>query len=153
MSARFCSNCGAEIVQGAAYCHRCGTSFGAPATPAKDHFKTGLLLMRIGAALAVTLPFLTMVGINIFSGGAFLNYMPGVATGVIAVIIGMGVGFGLVAFMFHNDIAAGRRERMVHAMILAAVMFFLGSNIAGIVVGIGAFLCYSSPRKMAPANA
>lgn len=121
--------------------------------PSKDHFRTGLLMMRIGAALAVTLPFLTIASINIFSGGAFLNYVPGVATSVIAVIIGMGVVFGLVVFKFHNDIAAGRRERIVRAMILAAVMFFLCSNIAGIVVGIGAFLCYSSPRKMAPANA
>lgn len=89
----------------------------------------------------MTLPFLTIVGINIFSGGAFLNYMPGVAAGVIAVIICMGVLFGVVAFKFHNDIAAGRRERIVHAMILAAVMFFLGSNIAGIIVGIGARFC------------
>ena len=67
--------------------------------------------------------------------------MPGVAAGVIAVIIGMGVAFGFVAFKFHNDIAAGRRERMVHTMILATVRFFLCSNIAGIVVRIGAFLC------------
>src|SRR6476646_4331355 len=38
--------------------HRCGTSFGATAMPSKDHFKTGLLPMRVGTALAVTLPFL-----------------------------------------------------------------------------------------------
>jgi dihydrodipicolinate synthase/N-acetylneuraminate lyase len=140
------------MVQGAAYCHRCGASFGVPIA-SKDHFKTGLLLIRIGAVLAATLPLLTIAGVNIFSGGAFLNYVPGMAVGILAVIIGMGVLFGAIAVKFHNDIAAGRHERIVHAMILAAVMFFLGSNIAGIVVGIGAFLCYSSPRKMAPANA
>lgn len=80
-----------------------------------------------------------------------MNYIPGMTAGILAVVIGMGMLFGAIAIK--NDIAAGRRERTVHAMILAAVMFFLGSNVAGIVVGIGAFLCYSSPRKMAPANA
>jgi hypothetical protein len=138
------------MIQSAAYCHRCGTSSGAPAT-SKDYFKTGLLLIRAGAVLAVTLPLLTIAGINIISGGAFLNYIPGMTAGILAVVIGMGMLFGAIAIK--NDIAAGRRERTVHAMILAAVMFFLGSNVAGIVVGIGAFLCYSSPRKMAPANA
>lgn len=69
--------------------------------------------MRTGAALAVTPLFLTIVGINILSGGVFLNYMPDMAAGTIAVIIGMRVLFGAIAFKFHNDIAACRRKRIV----------------------------------------
>lgn len=132
----------------AAFCHKCGTNFAGPAK-SKDHFNTGLLLIRIGAVLAVTLPLLTIAGINVFSGGAFMGAVPDMFVGVVAVIIGMGVLFGAIAFKFHQDIAAGNHERIVHAMILAAVMFFVGSNVAGIVVGIGAFLCYTSPKRLA----
>ncbi len=151
LSVRYCSNCGAERVADASFCHQCGASF-KNSTQGKDNFKLGLLLIRIGAVLAVTLPLLTIAGINVFSGGAFMGAMPGMFAGVVAVIIGMGVLFGAIAFKFHQDIEAGNYERIVHTMILAAVMFFLGSNIAGIVVGIGAFLCYNSPRRMAQAN-
>jgi hypothetical protein len=106
------------------------------------------LLIRIGAVLAVTLPLLTIAGINVFSGGAFMGTMPGMFAGIIAVIIGMGVLFGAIAFKFHQDIASGNPDRITHTLILAAVMFFLGSNVAGIVVGIGAFLCYTSPKRV-----
>lgn len=148
LSVRYCSNCGAERVADAAFCHKCGTSFAGP-VQSKDHFNTGLLLIRIGAVLAVTLPLLTIAGVNVFSGGAFMGAMPGMFAGVVAIIIGMGVLFGAIAFKFHQDIAGGNYDRIVHTFVLAAVMFFLGSNIAGIVVGIGAFLCYNSPRRMA----
>lgn len=113
----------------------------------KDHFKLGLMLIKIGAALAVILPFLSLVGINIFSGGAFLSSIPGMFVGVLAIVIGIGVLLGAIAFKFHQDIAAGNWDRIVHTFVLAAVMFFLGSNIAGIIVGIGAFLCYTSPKR------
>lgn len=148
LSVRYCSKCGAERVADAAFCHKCGASFTAP-VQGKDHFGLGLLLISIGAVLAMTLPLLTIVGVNFFSGGAFLGAMQGMFAGVIAVIIGIGVLFGAIAFKFHQDIAGGNHERIVHAMILAAVMFFLGSNIAGIAIGVGAFLCYSSPRRVA----
>lgn len=152
LSVRYCSNCGAERVADALFCHKCGASFTASLQSSKDHFNLGLLLIRIGAVLAVALPFLTLLGINVFSGGAFFGSMPGMFAGIIVVIIGIGMLFGVLTYKFQQDIAAGNSSRIIHTLILAAVMFFLGSNVAGIVVGIGAFLCYMSPRRMAQAN-
>jgi predicted nucleic acid-binding Zn ribbon protein len=153
LSARYCGNCGSALPEDALYCHKCGKEIqdkiqaGGP----KDNFKLGLLLIRIGAALSALLPLLALAGITAFSGGVFLSSMPGMLAGILAVIFGMGALFAAITFKFHNDIARGNKERIVHTLILAIVMFFLGSNIAGIVVGIGAFLCYNSPRKMASA--
>ncbi|WP_415282241.1 zinc ribbon domain-containing protein [Candidatus Nitrososphaera sp. FF02] len=152
MSVRYCSSCGAERVADAQFCHKCGTSFAAPLQSQKDHFGLGLLLIKIGAVLAATLPFLTLLGINVFSGGAFFGSMPGMFAGIIVAVIGIGMMFGVVTYKFYQDIRAGNHNRITHTLILAAVMFFLGSNIAGIIVGIGAFLCYTSPRRMTQAN-
>jgi hypothetical protein len=68
---------------------------------------------------------------------------------IMLVFIGLGMAFGVIAFKFYQDIAYGNTDRITHTLILAVVMFFLGSNVAGIVVGIGAFLCYTSPRRVA----
>jgi hypothetical protein len=135
-------------VADASFCHKCGANFAGP-VQGKDHFQLGLLLIKIGAVLAATLPFLTFLGVSFLSGGAFFGAMPGMFANILVVIIGLGMAFEVIAFKFYQDIAYGNHERIVHTFVLAAVMFFLGSNIAGIVVGIGAFLCYSSPRRVA----
>lgn len=112
MSVRYCSKCGAERVADAAFCHKCGASFAAP-VQGKDHFGLGLALIRVGGVLAMTLPLMTIAGINVFSGGALFGTMPGTFAGIVVVIIGMGVAFGIVAFKFHPSYTATTAESFI----------------------------------------
>jgi hypothetical protein len=151
LSTRYCSTCGSALAEDALYCHKCGKGIqdGSPARAGepKDNFKLGLLLIRIGAALSALLPLLALVGITAFSGGAFSGYMPGMFVGILAVIFGMGALFAAITLKFHNDIARGNKERIIHTIILAIAMFFLGSNVAGIVSASGHFCAILRQEK------
>lgn len=154
----FCSACGSQLPPDALYCHRCGAKVpgrtesppsAVAATTLQDHFDLGVLLIKIGAIASFVLPLLLIAGAGTMG---FPFFLPGPAggglfAGVISSFVILGFVFGVVAALFSRDIAAGSSKRIVHAIILAAVMFVLGSNVAGILVGIGAFLCYTSPRN------
>jgi hypothetical protein len=83
------------------------------------------------------------IGFPFFPGGP----AGGVFTGVVSSFVILGFVFGVVAAFFYRDVAAGNNRRVVHTIVLAALMFVLGSNVAGILIGVGAFLCYMSPRR------
>ena len=112
-----------------------------------DYSNIGLLLIKIGAILAFVLPFATFAGF----GGVTTNYgrifgpLDSFFLGAFIAAVVFGIIFGILALRFHKEIVAGRSKRIVHTIILGVAMFVLGSNVAGALVGIGAFLCYISP--------
>lgn len=113
---------------------------------ASDYSNIGLLLIKIGAILAIVLPFATFAGISgVTNYSRLFGPLDNFFLGAFIVAIVFGVIFGIIAWRFHKEIIAGRSERIVHTIILGVAMFVLGSNIAGALVVIGAFLCYISP--------
>jgi len=113
---------------------------------APDYSDIGLLLIKIGAILAFVTPLATLAGVGgITSYGRLFGPLSDFFLGAFIVAIVFGVIFGITAWRFHKEIIAGRSERIVHTIILGVAMFVLGSNIAGALVGVGAFLCYVSP--------
>lgn len=145
-----CAGCGATIAPDASYCHKCGRPVSVqPAVPQQgsDHFRIGLLLIKVGAVLSLFLPFLTLVGVSTFVNTGIFSAAGGLFLGVFIGVIAIGVVFALLAFKCHNDIAAGKKDRTIHAIILGVIMFVGGSNIAGALVGIGAYLCHTSPSN------
>lgn len=147
---KVCAVCGANIAPDASYCHKCGRPVSiqpAALQQGSDHFRTGLLLIKVGAVLSLFLPFLTLVGVTTFVNAGIFSAAGGLFLGVFIGVIAIGVVFALLAFKFHNDIAAGKKDRTIHAIILGVIMFVGGSNIAGALVGIGAYLCHTSPSN------
>lgn len=145
-----CAGCGATIAPDASYCHKCGRPVSVqPVVPQQgsDHFRIGLLLIKVGAVLSLFLPFLTLVGVSTFVNTGIFSAAGGLFLGVFIGVIAIGVVFALLAFKCHNDIAAGKKDRTIHAIILGVIMFVGGSNIAGALVGIGAYLCHTSPSN------
>lgn len=149
-----CHNCSSELISGSVYCHKCGTSVSLKdslgssqkevAKP-HDYSDIALLLIKIGAILAFILPFATLAGVGFLDYGPFFGPLDNNFLGAFIVAIVLGVIFGIIALRFHKDIVAGRSDRIVHTIILGIVMFVLGSNVSGALVGFGAFLCYISP--------
>ncbi len=145
-----CRNCGAILQEGALYCHKCGSIVNPSNIPPQsriqaDYSNLGLLLIKVGAIVAFIMPALAFTGIGSVAGMGIFSSMQGMFYGMIAVFIAIGIIFGILALKFHKDIVAGESKRIVHTIILGVIMFVLGSNVAGALVGIGAFLCYLSP--------
>lgn len=153
-----CQNCGTELVPNSLYCHRCGVQISGKSSTSTnqqnigkstDYSRIGLLLIKIGAVLAFILPFAAIAGISGVAGyrtsGFLFDSFNGFFLGAFIAIVAIGIILGIIALRFHKDIVAGRIERIVHTIILGIVMFVLGANVAGALVGIGAFLCYISP--------
>ena len=149
-----CQNCGSELIPDSIYCHKCGVSISGKSSTSSnqqniakphDYSDIALLLIKIGAILAFILPFATFAGIGVADYGPFFGPLDNNVLGVFIVAIVLGIIFGIIALRFHKDIVAEKSERIVHTIILGVVMFVLGSNVAGALVGIGAFLCYISP--------
>jgi hypothetical protein len=137
------------------YCHKCGASISDKSsdvasqqnTRKPDYSSIGLLLIKIGAILSFVMPFAIFAGVGgvVARYSGFFDSFGGFFLGAFIPIVVIGIIFGVIALRFQKDIAAGRSERIVHAIILGVAMFVLGSNVAGALVGIGAFLCYISP--------
>ncbi|AIC17044.1 hypothetical protein [Nitrososphaera viennensis] len=106
----------------------------------------GLTLVRIGGILALVFPAIMLVLMgSLGPGGIFpAGFVPAGFLAIFFGIVVVGAAMGILAFKFRSDIIAGKGERTVHTIILGAVMFFPGSNIAGALVAIGGYLCYSS---------
>ena len=147
--AGYCANCGAPLPAGALYCPRCGakSALGPHGREATDNFKLGLLLIKIGIIVSIVMSALFVAGISWFS---FLPGLPGPAGGVVTVFssfVILGFVFAVIAALFYRDIANGNDGRIIHTVILGVLMFFLASNIAGALVGIGAYLCHVNRRS------
>jgi hypothetical protein len=146
----YCPNCGSPLPTGAQYCPRCGSKTAAanaggqqqPRPDAGENFRIGLLLIKIGAIVSVALSLLMLAGISWFS---FLPGLPGPAQDAVTVFSSftiLGFVFAIVAAIFYGNIAGGNDGRIIHTIVLGVLMFFLSSNIAGALVGIGAYLCH-----------
>ena len=148
--AGYCGNCGFLLPASSLYCPRCGAktaALGSPGLGGTDNFKLGLLLIKIGIIVSVVMSILFIAGISWFS---FLPGLPGPAGGVVTVFssfVILGFVFAVIAALFYRDIANGNDGRIIHTIILGVLMFFLASNVAGALVGIGAYLCHVNRRS------
>ncbi len=117
--------------------------------PGRDHFKLGLLLIKVGAIVSFVIPLLILAGIS-WTGIPLLSGPPGVGSGITAIFssfIILGFVFAVVALYFYREIAAGKSSRIMHAIILGVLMLFLSSNVGGLLVLLGAILCYTSKKQ------
>ena len=145
----YCPNCGSSLPAGAQYYPCCGakTLEGQPRRDTKDNFRLDLLLIKIGAIVSVVMSILLLAGVIWIS---FLPGVPGPMQGAVTIfstLTILGFVFAVIAGIFYRDISNGNEGRIIHTIILGVLMFVLTSNIAGALVGIGAYLCHVNRRR------
>lgn len=111
------------------------------------NFRLGLLLIRVGTILAFLMPLIYVLAIYWLPLPNPFGFASGLLAYLFSFFIVLGFVFGIISAIFYKDIVRGKDSRIIHSLILGMVMFIAGSSIAGIFVGIGAYLCYSAREK------
>lgn len=101
----------------------------------------------MGTVLAFIFPVISVTTVMSLSMSYPFAGAPSFVAYIFAAFVVLGLAFGLVSALFYRDIVRGNTSRITHEPTLGIVTFVAGSNIAGVLVAIGAYLCHSSTQK------
>ena len=107
----------------------------------------GLVLIKVGTVLAFIFPVISVITVMSLPMSDPFAGSPSLVPYIFAAFVVLGFAFGLVSALFYRNIVRGNTSRITHELVLGIVTVVAGSNIAGILIAIGAYLCHSSTQK------
>ena len=107
----------------------------------------GLLLIKIGTIVTFITPLAIVLALVLLPMPNPLSFAPEFLSYIFAGFIILGFALGIISALFYKDIMNGNSKRITHALVLGIVIFFLGSNVGGLLIAVGAYLCQSSSTK------